>query len=249
MPTVFEQKAPWIMQLLIEDFLFSTEDAAAIVGNAGHESGGLVKLQEMRPVVPGSRGGWGWFQWTGPRRVAFESYCKRNNLDPKGDKANYGWLWNELKGPEKNAIAKTKSAQGLFNKVVAFEQGFERAGVKHYPSRYAWAKKALDYYLKAPKPIKCPEWARPTVKIPVDGIEERKEDMLTGEKTQTESKTVWGGWAAIAAGIALVLNVIFGYEVNQEMQDKIVELAAAAVAVAGGALAWYGRLKATKKIT
>lgn len=152
--TTFVEKAPTFMGLLMKDFGFSVEDAAAIMGNAGHESGGLTLFQEIKPTS--GRGGWGWFQWTGPRRDAFEAYCKRNDLDPKSDKANYGWLWNELKGSESRAVGATKAAVGLRGKVIAFEKAFERAGVKHYDSRLTWAERALDAYQAAgnvPEPV------------------------------------------------------------------------------------------------
>jgi len=143
---VFREKAPGIMRLLMADFDLSVEDAAAIMGNLGHESGGLTSFQEVNPTVPGSAGGWGWAQWTGPRRRSFESYCARNNLDPKSDKANYGWLFVELKGTEKAAIPAVKSAKDLKAKVIAFENAFERAGVKHYDSRLVWAQRAMAAY-------------------------------------------------------------------------------------------------------
>ena len=142
--TLFRQKAPKIMGDLTADFSFQTvEDSAAIVGNLGHESGGFRFLQEKKPMIPGTRGGWGWAQWTGPRRVKFESYVARNSLDPAGDKANYGFLFVELTTTEAAAIPAVKKAPTLYDKVVAFEIKFERAGVKHYPSRLAWAKIAL----------------------------------------------------------------------------------------------------------
>ena len=140
----FIAKSPTYMALLMQDFRFDELDAAAIMGNLGHESGGLTKFQEINPTVPGSRGGYGWAQWTGPRRLAFEAYCRRNGLDPKSDKANYGFLFVELKGTEKAAVAKTKAAVGLEAKVKAFELAYERAGHKAYASRLKWAQRALD---------------------------------------------------------------------------------------------------------
>lgn len=62
--------------------------AAAIIGNAGHESGGFKDLQEKKPLVKGSRGGYGIMQWTGPRRREYEDYCDRNNLDPSDMESN-----------------------------------------------------------------------------------------------------------------------------------------------------------------
>lgn len=153
---VFRAKAPGIMAQLISDFPVTPIDAAAILGNLGHECAGFTKLQEIKPVVKGSRGGYGWPQWTGPRRRAYEAYCKRNNLDPASDHANYAYLFVELKGiegDEKAAISKTVAASGLDAKVVAFEKAFLRAGVKHYPERKKWAAIALDAYHKAGSPV------------------------------------------------------------------------------------------------
>jgi len=177
----FQSKAPGVMAQLIRDFPVLTPlDAAAIVGNCGHESAGLTILQEIKPTVPGSKGGYGWPQWTGPRRRAYEAYCKRNNLDPASDQANYAYLFIELKGiegSEGGAIAKTVKAVGLENKVKAFEQAFLRAGVKHYPSRIQWAERALEAWRSAkpgipipnptptpkpnPAPSPAPEWGQP----------------------------------------------------------------------------------------
>ena len=136
---LFQQKVGYIRPKLLADFGFSLKDADAIIGNLAHETGGFEFFQELSPTVKGSRGGWGWAQWTGPRRRQFEAYCKRNDLDKFSDKANYGFLWMELRGPEKKAVAATKKAVGLDAKVKAFEKNFERAGVKHYASRIMWA--------------------------------------------------------------------------------------------------------------
>lgn len=169
--TKFDTDAPWAMDKLIADFGFSVEDAAAIMGNAGHESAGFTLMQELKPTIAGSRGGYGWFQWTGPRRRAFEAYCARNKLDINSREANYAFLFVELTGPEKGAVAKTKAAVGLNAKTKAFELGFERAGVKHYPSRYEWAAKALRAYQNrkpAAKPIEAPvEPVKPVLATPV----------------------------------------------------------------------------------
>lgn len=159
--TTFKAKAPGCMKKLMADFGFSELDAAAVMGNAGHESGGLTIFQELRPRS--GRGGLGWFQWTGSRRVAFEAYCSRNKLSTHSDDANYAFLFVELKGREKAAVAKTKAAATLNSKVVAFENAYERAGVKAYASRQKWAGIALAAYKKAPAP-KPP--TQPTVPPP-----------------------------------------------------------------------------------
>lgn len=157
---LFALKAPWIMELLMRDFALDLDSAAAILGNLGHECGGFTLMQEQKPVVKGSAGGYGWPQWTGPRRRAFEAYCSRNNLDPKEDRANYGWLFVELSTTEKAAIPAVRKATTLAGKVKAFELAFERAGVKHYDSRNAWAARAIAAYKAAPQPIELPAWVK-----------------------------------------------------------------------------------------
>lgn len=167
---VFRAKAPAIMVQLIRDFPVITPiDAAAILGNLGHESAGLTILQEIKPTVPGSKGGYGWAQWTGPRRRAYEAYCARTGKDPASDEANYAYLFLELKGiegSEGGAIGKLVAAKGLDAKVETFERAFLRAGVKHYPSRKQWAALALDAWraksstgIPIPKPTPAPQEA------------------------------------------------------------------------------------------
>ena len=149
----FRATAPKWMGLLRADFTLSELDAAAVFGNFGHEANGLTTLQEKRPVVKGSQGGYGWPQWTGPRRRAYEAYCKRTGRDPASDQANYDYVFVELKTTEKHALAALKAARTLEEKVVAFEKAYERAGVKHYPSRQQWAAIALEAYRAAGSPL------------------------------------------------------------------------------------------------
>lgn len=157
----FRSKVPFLIGKLLGDFPIAPLDSFAIAGNGGYESAGFTKFQEISPTVKGSRGGFGWFQWTGPRRRAFEAYCKRNRLDPRSDKANYAWLFLELKGSERKAIGAVTRASGLRVKVEAFEQAYERAGVKHYASREQWARVAEDEWRGAvdrstPEPTPTP---------------------------------------------------------------------------------------------
>lgn len=145
----FIRVAPQYMQRFVNDFQVTKEDASAVFGNAGYESNGFTSLQEIKPIG-GGRGGYGWFQWTGPRRREFEAYCKRNNFDPSSNDANYKFLFVELTSTEKSAIPKLKAASTLKDKVIAFEESFERAGIKRYDERYKWAQLAYDAYNKQP---------------------------------------------------------------------------------------------------
>jgi hypothetical protein len=212
----FRAKAPAIVAQLRSDFPFSADDGCAVAGNGGHESLGFTKLQEIKPTVAGSRGGWGWFQWTGSRRRAFEAYCKRHDLDPASDKANYAWLFLELKGSERKAVPATIAAAGRDAKVIAFEKSFLRAGVKHYPSRQQWAALAADAYAKAGSPVgvllSAPE------KKAVLEDEAKAQVQAAGTKTVggalATSVTAGGGqlaglpiWAVVVA-VAVIVAVI-----------------------------------------
>lgn len=145
MPTPADEKAVAVTNRLMKDMNISQEDAAAIVGNLIHESAGLKPdINEKNPVVPGSRGGYGWAQWTGSRRREFESFAKENNLDIKSDEANYQFLVHELRSSESKSIDAIKNAQGVEAKTVAFEKAYERAGIKHHASRIKHANRVLS---------------------------------------------------------------------------------------------------------
>ncbi|MHC2552315.1 hypothetical protein ACVJ6Q_003610 [Bradyrhizobium elkanii] len=137
----FGSKAPAVMQRLMDDFGFTKEQAAGVLGNLGHESGGFNIWQEKNPRA--GRGGWGWAQWTGSRRRAFEAYCEQNGLDPKSDAANYGFLKQELMTTHKDAVNAVKGTSSAGDAMRAFEGTFEKAGVKNYGSRMDYTNQAL----------------------------------------------------------------------------------------------------------
>lgn len=148
---LFRAKAPGVMRQLIADFALTTADAAAVLGNIGHECAGFTLMQEQGVKT---KGGYGWAQWTGPRRTAYESYCKRSGKSPDGDDANYAYLFVELTTTESSAIPAVKAASTLQSKVIAFEMHFERAGVKNYTSRLRYANVALEALAAAAAPAK-----------------------------------------------------------------------------------------------
>lgn len=63
-------------------------------------------------------------------------------------------------------------------------------------------------------------------------------------KSALTSRAVWGGVLAMAAPLAGWL----GYTVSSADQAEIAALVSAAISVIGGALAIWGRIKATKRI-
>ncbi len=136
---LFAQKAPQVMARLQRDLGLDQTEAAAVLGNLGHESAGFQAFAEGRHG-PGR----GWAQWTDPgRKRRFFEYAQRNGLDPKSDEANYGYLRWELTHTHKGAIAALKAAHTPQEKLQAFERSFEGAGVKNYPSRTRYMNEAL----------------------------------------------------------------------------------------------------------
>lgn len=225
---LFISKAPKYMALFMADFAASLDDAAAVFGNFGHECAGFTAMQEINPTVAGSRGGYGWPMWTGPRRRAYEAYCKKHGKNPASDEANYAYIFVELKGPEKHAIGKLKAARTLSAKVKAFELAYERAGVKHYASRETWAGIAKQAYLDwskkptgkpasaqqpvpttkdtaptpQPRPAPAPVPPRPQPSVPLPG---KTDDTA---KSNRKAGSLLG--AVVLAIVGIVLYLIFG---------------------------------------
>lgn len=131
----------WLVEQLQRDLGLSPAAAAGIAGNLDHESGGFQQLQELKPLVPGSRGGFGWAQWTGPRRRAFEGWAAQQGLNPTSREANYGFLLHELKNtPEGSVLSRLRGAGSADEAARIFSDGFLRPGIPHMDSRLARAR-------------------------------------------------------------------------------------------------------------
>ena len=130
---------------LMKDFKLSDHAATGVVASLAAESGGFKTLQEINPTVKGSRGGYGYAQWTGPRRKQFEKYAADNNLDINGYDANYGFLKTELQGPEGRILADLNNAKDAREATTMFTgsaqsgRGFLRPGTPNWGGRYSWA--------------------------------------------------------------------------------------------------------------
>lgn len=164
MTATFDALAVRYMSRLIEDFDLTDFQAAGIVGNGGTESGGFTKIQEISPTA--GRGGLGHFQWTGPRRVAFEEWLSRNadkGWTAETFEANYSMLWREIYegGPEHPALVAISKTTSLEDATKAFMEKFERPGVPNLGDRYSWARKALAAFQAAGSPVSKPDVATP----------------------------------------------------------------------------------------
>jgi Phage tail lysozyme len=93
-PAGFAPIASSLMQELQTEFGLQPHQAAGLVGNLAYETGGFRQMQEGRPRA--GRGGYGYAQWTGPRRRAFEAFAAQRGLAPSSHEANVAFLKHEL---------------------------------------------------------------------------------------------------------------------------------------------------------
>lgn len=138
----FQSVAPKVMSDLQRDFPGMTkEDAAAVVGNLGEESGGFTKMQEAGGKGPGR----GWAQWTSPdRKAKFLANVQKHGGDLANYDANYETLRDELKGQYSGALKEMMAAQGLQNKTYVFMKKFENPGVPAFDVRMRYAQRAIN---------------------------------------------------------------------------------------------------------
>jgi hypothetical protein len=77
--------------------------AEAFAWNARDESRMDPGINEIAPLVPGSRGGFGLMQWTGPRRRSLEAFAAERGVPVSDPNLQMDFLMMELQGPEAGA--------------------------------------------------------------------------------------------------------------------------------------------------
>lgn len=150
----FEDIATRLAADLQKDFNLTREQAVGLVGNLAMESNGFRTLQEKNPIVPGSRGGYGYAQWTGPRRKSFELFAKKNDLDPASYEANYGFLKKELMGSQRGFLAALKKANDAAEASTLTRKQYLRPhpDYAHVPLRDSWVSKVDAIYTSPTAP-------------------------------------------------------------------------------------------------
>ena len=111
--------------------------ADGFVLNMQDESGLNPGINEIAPLVPGSRGGFGLYQLTGPRRVAYEQFAQQRGVDPADVDAQLDFLVAELQGPESAAAREILSTQDTGSAAAAIVNKFLRPSEEHRASREA----------------------------------------------------------------------------------------------------------------
>lgn len=117
------------------------------------ESGLNPVINEANPIVPGSRGGFGLYQLTGPRRVAFENYTAERGIDisdpAQQEDAQLDFMLMELEGPESKAweVIQTADSPGMAAALIT--KHFLRPAKQHQDARISkYLGRSTDYVTK-----------------------------------------------------------------------------------------------------
>jgi hypothetical protein len=111
--------------------------ADGFVMNARDESGLSTDINEIAPLVPGSRGGYGLMQWTGPRRVALEQAAAERGVAPSDLNLQLDTIVSELQGPEARAGQAILSTKDAPSAATAIVNDFLRPAPEHRARRAA----------------------------------------------------------------------------------------------------------------
>lgn len=111
--------------------------ADGFVMNFRDESGLNPGINEAKPLVPGSRGGFGLAQWTGPRRVALEQFASQSGRDVSDPNVQMDFLMSELQGPEAQAWQAIAAAPDAGTAGAEIVNRFLRPAEEHRSRRAA----------------------------------------------------------------------------------------------------------------
>lgn len=114
--------------------------AQGIAANMMAESRLDPGINEIAPLVEGSRGGFGLNQWTGPRRVALERAASERGVPVNDLDFQLDYTMQELYGPERSAFDALMTAQGPTEAARLYSERFLRPGIPHMDRRLAYAE-------------------------------------------------------------------------------------------------------------
>lgn len=114
--------------------------AQGIVANMMAESGLNPGINEVSPLVAGSRGGYGLNQWTGPRRVQFEQFAKARGASPDDLNTQLDFTVWELHNTEKSAGNALLQAPDATTAAQIYSNQYLRPGIPHMDQRMAYAQ-------------------------------------------------------------------------------------------------------------
>lgn len=113
--------------------------------NIGDESNFDAGVNEKNPTVKGSRGGFGLYQLTGDRRVAYEKYAKDRGINPSDPDAQLDYLVQELKTSEKGAASSILNSRNSSDAAIAVASKFLRPAKENLQRRVAKYSGGIDF--------------------------------------------------------------------------------------------------------
>jgi len=111
--------------------------ADAFLMNFADESGFDPGINEIDPIVEGSRGGYGLYQATGPRRRAYEEFAKMRGAALDDPEAQIDFMMLELEGPERAAAESIFAAPDTRSAAIAIARDFLRPAPENLEKRVA----------------------------------------------------------------------------------------------------------------
>lgn len=121
--------------------------AFGLVANFIQESGLDPGINEANPTVPGSRGGFGLAQFTGPRRVAFEKFARERGAPLDDVDAQLDFIFNtEFPTTERRAANSFFTAKTPEEAALAISRDFLRPGIPNNERRLAEARRLADEF-------------------------------------------------------------------------------------------------------
>ena len=109
--------------------------AIGIAANMIAESNLNPGINEIAPLIPGSRGGYGLNQWTGPRRRAYEAYAADRGAALDDMNTQLDFTLYELNGPEQRAWAAIQKAKDPIEAARLYSEMFLRPGIPNMDKR------------------------------------------------------------------------------------------------------------------
>ena len=100
-------------------------------------------INEANPIVPGSRGGFGLNQWTGPRRRAYEAFAQQRGVPVDDLDTQLDFTMHEMEGPESAAWKALLGTQTAEEAARVYSDRFLRPGIPHMDRRLAEARRLV----------------------------------------------------------------------------------------------------------
>ena len=114
--------------------------AQGIAANMAAESRLNPGINELAPLVPGSRGGFGLNQWTGPRRRDLEAAAQARGVSVDDLDFQLDYTMEELRGPESRAMQALQGARTAEEAARIYSDTFLRPGIPHMDRRVGYAQ-------------------------------------------------------------------------------------------------------------